>query len=47
MTPIETVHRIDNAFDVTECHLSTLQDGIVVDAQFYIDSQAMLAALQR
>jgi ketosteroid isomerase-like protein len=33
------------AFDVPETHVWTLRDGKIVAAEFYIDSDAMLAAL--
>lgn len=33
-------------FDIPECHLWTVVDGVVTEAAFYIDSAAMLAALR-
>ena len=35
------------AFDVAECHVWTVREGLVVEARFYIDSAAMLKALHR
>jgi ketosteroid isomerase-like protein len=31
--------------DVPECHIWTIRDGAIVKAQFFIDSAAVLAAL--
>jgi ketosteroid isomerase-like protein len=35
------------SIDLPECHVWTLREGLVVSAEFYIDSPAMLAALER
>lgn len=40
-----TVRASGITFDIPECHVWTLRDGLVVEAQFFIDSAAMLAAL--
>jgi ketosteroid isomerase-like protein len=40
-----TVRHNGAAYDIPECHVWTLRDGVVVSAEFYIDSPAMLAAL--
>jgi ketosteroid isomerase-like protein len=40
-----TVRAKGNAFDVSEVHVWTLQDGKVTAAHFAIDTPAMLAAL--
>lgn len=41
-----TVRDNGATFDVAECHVWTLRDGLIVQAEFYIDSEAMLKALQ-
>lgn len=40
-----TVHGSGAPFDLAECHIWTVRDGMVVEAAFFIDSDAMLAAL--
>ena len=40
-----TVRRTGSPFDVPECHVWTIRDGLVERADFYIDTTAMLAAL--
>ena len=42
-----TVRHNGEAFDIAECHIWTLRKGVVVEAQFFIDSTAMLASLER
>jgi hypothetical protein len=42
-----TVRRNGVAFDIAECHVWTLCDDVVVNADFYIDSQAMLTVIER
>jgi uncharacterized protein len=42
-----TVLANGTAFDIPECHVWTVQDGLVTRAQFFIDSTAMLAALHQ
>ena len=42
-----TVRNNGAPFDIPECHVWTLRDGVVVKAEFYIDSPAMLAALEQ
>ena len=42
-----TVRNNGAPFDIAECHMWTLRDGVVVSAEFYIDSPAMLAALEQ
>ena len=42
-----TVRRNGAPFDIPECHVWTLRDGVVAKAEFYIDSPAMLAALEQ
>jgi hypothetical protein len=42
-----TVRHNGAAYDIPECHVWTLRDGVVVSAEFYIDSPAMLAALEQ
>ena len=42
---IGTVRATGVAFDVAECHVWTVRDGLAVKAEFIIDSAAMLAAL--
>ena len=38
-----TVRHNGAAFDLPECHVWTLRDDVVLNADFYIDSQAMLS----
>ena len=33
------------AFDIPECHLWRVEDGVAVEPQYFIDSAAMLDAL--
>jgi uncharacterized protein len=40
-----TVRANGAAFDIPECHVWTVREGRAVEARFYIDSAAMLAAL--
>lgn len=40
-----TVRQSGAAFELDECHIWTLRDGMVAEAAFFIDSDAMLAAL--
>jgi ketosteroid isomerase-like protein len=40
-----TVRSNGAAFDISECHVWTVRDGLVTRARFYIDSTAMLEAL--
>jgi ketosteroid isomerase-like protein len=40
-----TVRATGVAFDIAECHVWTIRDGLAVAGEFYIDSEAMLAAL--
>lgn len=40
-----TVRATGAAFDVAECHLWRVRDGRAVQADYFIDSAAMLAAL--
>lgn len=40
-----TVRTTGATFDVSECHLWTIRDGFVQQAEFLIDTPAMLAAL--
>ena len=40
-----TVRATGVAFDVAECHLWTVTDGVATLAQYFIDTDAMLAAL--
>jgi ketosteroid isomerase-like protein len=42
-----TVRATDAAFDIPECHIWTVRDGLVTEARFYIDSAAMLEVLAR
>jgi hypothetical protein len=42
-----TVRHNGAAFDIAECHVWTVRDDVVVNADFYIDSQAMLAAIEQ
>jgi hypothetical protein len=42
-----TVRHNGAPYDIAECHVWTLRDGVVVSAEFYIDSPAMLAALEQ
>ena len=42
-----TVRSNGAAFDVPECHIWTVHDGLVTEARFYVDSAAMLEALAR
>ncbi|HEY3724801.1 MAG TPA: hypothetical protein VGN59_15720 [Acidimicrobiia bacterium] len=41
-----TVRASGSTFDVAEVHVWTLRDGRVVAAELFIDTPAMLAALQ-
>ena len=43
---IGTVRATGVAFDVAECHVWTVRDGLAVRGEFIIDSAAMLAALE-
>ena len=40
-----TVRSNGAAFDVSECHIWTVRDGLVTHARFYVDSLSMLEAL--
>ena len=40
-----TVRSNGAAFDIPECHIWTVRNGLVVEARFYIDSASMLEAL--
>lgn len=40
-----TLRSNEAAFDIPECHIWTVRDGLVTRARFYIDSAAMLEAL--
>ena len=40
-----TVRSNGAAFDIPECHIWTVRDGLVTAARFFIDSAAMLDAL--
>jgi len=40
-----TVRRNGATFDIPECHIWTLREGLVAEVQFFIDSDAMLAVL--
>jgi ketosteroid isomerase-like protein len=40
-----TVRATGVAFDIAECHIWRVVDGLAVDAQYFIDSAAMLDAL--
>lgn len=40
-----TVRHNGAAFSVRECHVWTVEDGVVTKAEFFIDSERMLAAL--
>jgi len=40
-----TVNASGAAFDIAEVHIWTVRDGVVVAAEFYIDTPAMLVAL--
>lgn len=40
-----TVRSNGVAFDIPECHLWRVEDGVAVEAQYFIDSAAMLDAL--
>jgi ketosteroid isomerase-like protein len=42
-----TVRETGAAFDVPECHVFTIEDGKIARMEFYIDSDAMLEALNR
>ena len=42
-----TVRANGAAFDIPECHLWRVRDGRAFEAQFFIDSEAMLEALGR
>lgn len=42
---VGTVKATGTPFDVAECHVWTVRDGLAVHASFIIDSAAMLAAL--
>ncbi len=41
-----TVRQSGAPFDIAECHIWTIRDGMVAEAAFFIDSDAMLAALE-
>ncbi len=41
-----TVRATGARYDVPECHVWALRDGVVVGVEFYIDSDAMLTILQ-
>jgi ketosteroid isomerase-like protein len=40
-----TVRSNGAVFDIPECHIWTVRNGLVVEARFYIDSASMLEAL--
>ena len=40
-----TVRSNGAVFDIPECHIWTVRNGLVVEARFYIDSTSMLEAL--
>lgn len=40
-----TVRSNGATFDIPECHIWTVRDGLVTEARFFIDSTAMLEAL--
>lgn len=42
-----TVRESGTTFDIPECHVFTIEDGEIASVDFYIDSSAMLDALQR
>mgnify|MGYP001302931530 CR=1 FL=1 len=42
-----TVRSNGASFDIPECHVWTVRDSLVVRAQFFIDSTAMLEAISR
>jgi ketosteroid isomerase-like protein len=42
-----TVRSSGRAFDVPECHVWTVRDGRIIDVRFFIDSAAMLDALDQ
>lgn len=42
---IGTVRATGATFDISECHLWTIRDGLVQQAEFLVDTSAMLAAL--
>ena len=42
-----TVRANGATFDIPECHLWRVEDGVAVEAQYFIDSAAMLEALNR
>ena len=42
-----TVRTNGGAFDISECHLWTIRDGLVQQVEFLIDTSAMLAALSQ
>ena len=41
-----TVRATGEPFDIAECHVWRVEDGRAVEAQYFIDSAAMLRALQ-
>lgn len=41
-----TVRATGASFDIPECHLWRVEDGVAVEAQYFIDSAAMLEALR-
>lgn len=41
-----TVRDTGTVFDIPECHVWTIRDGLAVEANFYIDTPAMLEALR-
>jgi hypothetical protein len=42
-----TVRSNGATFDIPECHIWTVRDGLVTEARFFIDSTVMLEALAR
>ena len=40
-----TVRSTGAAFDIPECHVWRVEDGVAVEAQYFIESAAMLEAL--
>ncbi|MCU1366746.1 MAG: hypothetical protein JWL72_648 [Ilumatobacteraceae bacterium] len=42
-----TVRANGASFDISECHLWTIRDGLVHQAEFFIDTPAMLFALSQ
>ena len=44
---VGSVHSTGHVLDVPECHIWTIRDGTIHAARFYIDSSAVMAALDR